>query len=397
MKTLLLVLSLGACVEVKDGIKGTQSLRVDLKLPTDPGSRANRLADTVRNVSYDVTAIDQDGAVDTTYTNDVQVYVQYLGTLTPYLGETPLATVHVVNGKAVGQTLTLPSVFGPTTLWLDDSKGAKPTYATGASTTLWFRDPFIADLQRPSNEMAVDALTASPLQNKNVLVDKSRYGANGRIVVTSVFAQGYTIADMSCGPGGAPPCLPNACVVGSPPDAVGCYDSAEIFSFSAPKDQNFDPIVEGQTISGFAGGVTEFNGLTEIGFPQSFVDASKDFNPAREPAAVVLDPTWFSSNKIMFERNEAGPIQINNGKVCPLDADFTKFMQWKLDPSGVADAAACGSKNLINIITTGVIQTDPATLVGKTIPRVVGIVRPVSVGTFNVWIIFPRGPSDFTF
>lgn len=381
---LIMVVALGACVDVQEGIKGTQSLRVDLKTPTDPGSRVNRLADTVRNITFDITAIGPDGQPDTTYTNDVAVYAQYLGTLTPYLGEMPLAKVHVANGKAVNQMVTLPAVFGPTTLWVDDGAATKPTYATGVSPTLWFRDPYIADIQKPTDPTSVDALTVSPLQNKNILVDKSRYGANGRMVVTSVFAQGYTVADMSCGPGGAPPC------VAMP------YDFALIFSFSAPNDQNFDPIVEGQTISGFAGGVTEFNGLTEIGFPQSFVDMTKDFNPAREPQPVVLDPTWFSSAKIKFEENEAGPIAILNGKVCPLDADYTKFMQWKLDPSGVADSATCASKNLINLITTGAIQTDPATLVGKTIPRVVGIVKPVSVGTFNVWIVYPRGPSDFT-
>ena len=106
------------------------------------------------------------------------------------------------------------------------------------------------------------------------------------------------------------------------------------------------------------------------------------------------DASWFSTNKINFERNEAGPIEVDNGVVCPLDSDFDMYSQWKLAPSG--DMADCSGNNVINLITVGVVQTDPATLVGKTLPRVVGILRPVNIGSFNVWIIYPRGDADLT-
>jgi hypothetical protein len=36
------------------------------------------------------------------------------------------------------------------------------------------------------------------------------------------------------------------------------------------------------------------------------------------------------------------------------------------------------------------------TLVGKTLPRVVGTLRPVNIGTFNVWIVYPRSAADLT-
>jgi hypothetical protein len=49
------------------------------------------------------------------------------------------------------------------------------------------------------------------------------------------------------------------------------------------------------------------------------------------------------------------------------------------------------------VITAGVVTSvDPAVLVGQRLPRVVGILRPVSIGSFNVWIIFPRGAGDLT-
>jgi hypothetical protein len=309
----------------------------------------------------------------------------------------PLAKFHLTAGRAMNQTVTLPSVLGPTTLWIEDGPKAAqggrqidpnyvPTYATGSSPTLWFRDPTIADLQTPSSETALDALLASPFDGKQVTVDSSRYGDVGRLVVTSVFAQGYTVSDVQCSdPGGAPPCTAKA------------YDHIEVFSFSAPRDQRGKLIQQGQVIDGFSGGMTEFNGLTEIGFPVSF--ATDDaVVPGRLPVPVTFDKdTWFKAlddpqGIINFERNEAAPIVVNNATVCNLDNDYVRFGQWKLDPFGVGGDCS-GNRNVINVVTAGVVAgLDPASLVGRTLPRVVGVLRPV----FNFWIIFPRSAADLT-
>lgn len=387
----VLALALGGCVETREGITGTQSLRIDLKSPV-PGSATTRLMDSQRTVVVDVSALDVENQVDTSYGNPVQVYVNFLGTLTPYLGGTPLATIQLNAGVATNQSITLPPVFGPTTLWFDDGAAPNPTYAAGASPVLWYRDPFIRDIQQPLDEMALDALGSSPLEQKQVSVRSSRYGENGRLVVTSVFAQGYTVSDVSCGASGAPPCT------------TGDYDHKMVFSFSAARDERGCLIKEGQVIDGFAGGVSEFNGLTEIGFPQTFVvrpaqtecrDEEIDLNPARLPAPAVFDSTWFT-NKIMFERNEAAPIAITNAKVCNLDADYDTYKQWKLDPSG-AGGNCMGNRNVLNVITSGIVPGDQITaIVGQTLPRVVGVLRPVNIGSFNVWIIYPRSMADLT-
>ncbi|MEO8554311.1 MAG: hypothetical protein ABI678_30255 [Kofleriaceae bacterium] len=375
--------ALAACTDTLPPITGTTSLEITLVTPADPGDIDNRLDASMHAVVVNVQAKDVNGENDASYSKDVQVYVHFLGTLSPYLDAAPVATFTVTNGVAMNQHLTLPNVFGPTTIWFDDHKSPDATYATGISPTLWFRDPYIADIQTPTSETALDALSNSPLNGKNISVDGSKYGANGRLVVTSVFAQGYTVADVQCGAGGTPPCT-------SQP-----YDFVEVFSFSAPTDQHARFLSEGQVIAGFAGGISEFNGLTEIGFPQTFVGGEPDVDKAREPATVVLDSTWFS-NKILFERNEAGAIEIDGGVVCPLDADYTTYKQWKIDPTGVGDAAACGGRNLINVITAGVVDIDPGTLVGKVVPKIVGILRPVNIGSFNVWIIYPRSSADLT-
>lgn len=383
MKRYLLLLFLGGCVEMRDAVTGTQSLQIELVSPASPGSRDERLPDTAHEITINVTALDAQGEVDTSFENPVRVYVNFLGTLTPYLDDPsgPLATIAMSGGRATNQTVMLPDVvFGPATLFLDDGGAPEPTYVAGSSPTLWYRDPHIVDIQKPIDEMAIDALSSSPLEQKQVTVRSSRYGENGRLVVTSVFAQGYTVSDVSCGPGGAPPCT------------TGDYDHMMVFSFSAPRDEHGRLIREGQVIDGFAGGASEFNGLTEIGFPQTFVDGDIDVDPARLPEPATFDPSWFT-DRIMFERNEAAPISIVNGAVCDLDKDYETYKQWKLDPTGVG-GNCMGNRNVINVITTGVLATDPATLVGKTLAKVTGVLRPVNIGSFNVWIIYPRGSAD---
>ena len=387
--------ALAGCVDHRAGIAGTQSIGVDLVDPASPGDIDHRLPDGLRAITVNLTAYDAAFEVDPSFDRDVQVYVQFLGTLTPTLDVTPLATIHMAAGKAENQTIVLPPVFGPTTLWIDDGQNAQPTYATGTSPTLWYRDPYIVDLQRPIREMPANALDTSPLDssplpNKQVSVSTSRYGARGKIVVTSVFAQGYTVSDTQCGDAaGTPPCVAQA------------YDHIEVFSFSAPRDQRGRLLRLGQVIDGFAGGVSDFNGLTEVGFPVTFA-TSDEVVPGRLPAAVKLDKdTWFRSLSdpqgiINFERNEAAAIEIDGGVVCALDRDYATFKQWKLDPAGVGGDCS-RNRNVINVITAGVVtDLDPASLVGKTVPRVVGILRPVQITGFNVWIIYPRSAADLT-
>lgn len=408
MNRVPLLLLLAACTENRDAITGTQSIAVEMVSPSNPGSVMNRLPDTQRSVQLNLEARDANGDLDTTFNAEIRIYAQFLGTLTPSLEDMPLETVVMTNGVADNVLVDLPNAFGPTTLWLDNGTGLGPDYQFGAvsgtSPTIWYRDPFIRDLQTPRDEMAVDALSLTPLSDKQVRVGASRHGATGALVVTSVFAQGYTVSDVACATGGAMP---------TPPCTAGDYDHAMVFTFSSPRDQYGRPIVEGEVIQSFNGGLSEFNGLTEIGFPRTFIEApDRDTPPfvnrALMPPPVLFETAWFgplssSAGRINFERSEAGPIEIRNATVCPIDdapdGVYTRFKQWSVDPEDVpADATpndCANSSQVINLITAGTdFTTDPHTLVGKTLPKIVGIVRPVNIGSFNVWIVYPRGKDD---
>ena len=380
MRRLLLLLAIAApaCVDHEPSlVKGTTSLAVKLVAPADPGSSTNPRPDTTTSAMITVTAINDQGMTDTTVNRDVDLYVQFLGTLSPpHEKGVPYQKITLTNGVSATTTVSLPVTFGPTVLWVEDVEGASPSYATGTSVPLWFRDAFIADTQRPKSETAVDALAANPLDNKTVDVTASRYGAKGRLVVSGVYATGYTLDDVQC-----------ADANGTPPCQAGDYDHAFIYSYSRPVDQNGRVIKVGENIAGFQGGVTEFDGLTEVGFPQSFTDDNPVINPAQVSTPVKVDMTWFS-NLILFERSESGLIELDNASLCALDSDWTKYQQWKVDIG-----AGCASP--INIITAGVINFDPTTIpVGTVIPKIVGTMRPINIGSFNVWIMYPRFDQD---
>ena len=442
------LLMLVACTESRDAIKGTQSIEVELVSPANPGDVKTRLGDTQRMVMVNLRAKDAEGNLDTTFTASLRTYAQFLGTLSPELSAAPKAScvtdglpcsVPIVNGMGSATlNLTTTPVFGPTTLWFDNGTDAGPDYhhgaITGTSPTLWYRDPFVADLQAPSCENTTvtpptapscmslqDPLGQGPLEDKQIRVGVSRHNKNGGtqgvLVVTSVFSQGYTVSDVKCATGLPNPTPP--CTVEAHPNGVVGYDHAMVFTFSAARDQYGRPLVEGEVIEAFNGGLSEFNGLTEVGFPRTFVpedlDAMGDpkapiVNPALMPTPVNFQMKWFTGlmnpadmneGTINFERNEAGPVKFTGATVCPLDDGpdgvYSKYKQWSVDPdpAGLCKMGSSADRaKLISLITAGTdFITDPHTLVGRKLD-VVGIVRPVNLPGFNVWIVYPRGKED---
>jgi hypothetical protein len=410
------------CVEHRDGIEGTQSLRVELVSPADPGSSEDRLPLPAPGmpapVTIRVTAIGPDGELDPSFDGLVDVRAQFLGTVSPPIGTPTTEHVMLTAGVSADTPVELPAfLFGPTLVWVEDASREGATFASGTSPTLWFRDPYIADLQRPRDETALDALSNSPLEDRQLAVTESRYNDPaicptedcGRLIITSIYAQGYTVSDVQCGPGGAPPCV------------AGDYDHVLVFSFNRPRDENFCELFVGQLIDGFSGAVSEYLGLTEIGFPQTFVDATnpapgsserrcaangqiQDFIDRGVVLEVALPPpvsveasgpdSWFGQGVIRFERNEAGLVSVDTATlgpgfpiVCPLDQQYEDHDQWELDVG-----LGCGSP--VSVITAGVVTSwHPEDYVGMTLTRVVGSLRPLN-DSFNVWILYPRSAAD---
>jgi hypothetical protein len=380
--SLCLVLALSACVRQEDGLTGTSSLRVEIVEPTDLGAPDRPIdGEGVRTVEVSITAITTAGEVDTSFDYSVDLVTQFLGTLSG-----PAQRISLTEG--VGRVrLDLPLAFGPTYLWVEDvqenASGRPPSFATGTSDTIYYRYPYLTDVQSPDLTRTSTRLQRSPLEGKQVEVRGSQFGENGRLVVTWVGTQGFTVSDVSCVDPVVGPCT-----------GVD-FGHILVFSFGAPRAGGQDLQV-GHVIERIAGGLTEFNGLTELNFPEVELLETAP-NPALLPAPVVVDPDWLDSatsdsGMINLERNESGLLAVVDAKVCPLDDEYEEFFQWKVDIGN-----GCGN-GAMNIVTQGAVEGfDPATVVGDTLPQVVGALRAVNIGSFHVWIMQPRNAADLTF
>jgi hypothetical protein len=365
------------CVEHETSERTTTSLRVAVTAPADLGTPDRRLADGLAQVGIAVTALDDTGRTDSRFNGSVDVYIQTLNALS----EQP-ARVTLTGGAGAGNVALPPVVFGATYLWVEDVTGDPrriPTYATGTSPTLWFREPVLADVSTPDLTGTPSSwLRRSPLEGKQVRISTSEHGAAGKLVVTGVYADGFSVSDVSCT---------------SRPCRAEPFAHIYVFSFSRPIDVMRRPVQIGQVLKAFEGGVAEFNGFTELNFPvQELVDARIDETLLPDP--VAIDPAWLASGNdqglLRLEEQESGLVSVAGVKVCPLDNDFERFQQWKVDIG-----RGCGTP--VNEISASTVASfDPAAMVGRRLTRIVGALRAVNLGSFNVWILLPRRAADIT-
>jgi hypothetical protein len=367
------VVSAAGCVEDLRTSQATSSLRVTVTSPQDLGSAETRLPDTTRQIAIDVQAVDEGGANDSDLNTPIDVYIHTLGQLT-----STGTKIDLRSGRG-SASITVPLAFGRTFLWVEDvteTEAHQATYATGTSPTLWYREPLLADISTPDPRGSVTAqLQTSPLEDKQVRVSGSAHGAAGRLLVTGVYADGYTVSDVRY----------------AQPSTTTPYGHVYVFSFSRPVDVRGRPIQIGQTLKFFEGGVDEFNGFTEMNFPSQEIDsATTDLTYL--PAPAPIDKEWLRSGGPMYdqlkmEQLEAGVVSVSGGVVCNLDSDFDRFQQWKINIG-----LGCGTP--INVITASQIASfDPRAYVGKTIPKIVGTLRGVNIGR-NIWIVLPRNEAD---
>src|SRR5262249_11529960 len=157
---------------------------------------------------------------------------------------------------------------------------------------------------------------------------------------------------------------------------------------SRPVDVRGRPLQVGHVLKSFSGAVQEFNGYTELNFPtQELVDATIHDELLPAPGEVTKDWLMSSAGDMNFEQNESGLLAVNNVTVCPLDNEYTRFSEWKVDVG-----LGCGTP--VVVITAGqVAGFDPANYVGKKLTRIVGTLKALNL-SFNLWILQPRAIED---
>ena len=382
---LALGLALGCDTTRRWRYEGADSVQVTVRSPAQLGTPERRITD--HDVVVDLAVLDAHGEPVTALVK-LNVYVQWLGTLSPVRDASPpLQVIDVRGGQASGVRITLPVTYGPTVLWFEDTGEDRisSSFATGASLPLWYADPTAADVNRPVDEMAADSNEHSPLEGKQLNVVAQ---PGNQLVVTATYTQSYNVSEVR----------PD----GTTPDYAHLY----VFSFQKP------PVYVGQVLEYVTGGVTEFNGMTELSFPRAEPLAPPPETSFFPKPVVVTSETL--KDRIAMEKLEGALIQVKDAAACPLPekcdpenratlerCTYEKYGQWLVDVG-----AGCTARFLrMSVVTKGAVSDIDRVVAGQPVPPaagtrfgcITGTLRNVALnqGSTLVWILYPR-PDDPT-
>ena len=154
---------------------------------------------------------------------------------------------------------------------VDVSEGAcvrrQPTYTSGVAGPMHLIEPNLADLSR------TESLVSSPFEEEFIEVKR------GKMIVTAIRVDGFYVTDtcpLSEAAGGPSPDDP-ACTADDkavPPE----FNHLFVFNFSRPEE-----LQPGHQLLSVAGPMTEFVGLTEMGFPFWLVNHDVGLQPLPPP------------------------------------------------------------------------------------------------------------------
>jgi hypothetical protein len=370
------------CTENKGPTRtGPQSIKISVAgAPGSLGTRQNPL--TSRNVMFDVQVIGPDGKV-IDVDRDLSLYTWFLGTLGRSFGTdqsqrcaNAAAMVHVTHGTASGVQVTLPPVFGPTQIWLEDCTQPGASFAVGATDPFWFPYPTIADVSQPRVDPSCDPIVTlfanSALEGKQVAIDAS---PTGKIVVTGKFAQFYTVTDTG---------LPT-------------FHSLEIYSFGAPP-VNVGDVIVGQTLTG---AISEFNGMTELNFPLATTSGTAPLPPPTVLTIADFNVGTDMTKALKLEGLEAAVVELDDGCVCPAGTDYATFQQWSVAFKTAQGMYNCGRTYALGVTTAGQVAGWDPPKTGKHISAIRGVLVNIagcasrtSGNPFSFFILHPRDSSD---
>lgn len=335
---LLGLVVLAGCEErIAPTVTGLQSFAVELVSPA-PGERGTPDS-PIRptEVIVNVLALDAEGGYFEEDL-DVDVYLSFagnkIGQLTPCgTGEdtTPLATLHLAGGVAQAQTIKLLRAYGSVNLWVEEHVPlgeSRPPRAWGASPEMWFPYPLIPEVQTPADPKAPTAAYCSPFNGKQVIV-VSASGA-GKLVVTSIFAGGYVVADTGA--------------LYDPVTKTGGYNHLYVFTFGRPPEF----VEPGKVLSRVQGNFSKFVGFSELNFPNQ--EATDPEQKADMPPVITLTEADAKQTQKGGLLPNSGATVTTTATICPIDQaedDWKKYNQFaiyygEIDPDDwVSKQEAC--------------------------------------------------------
>jgi hypothetical protein len=407
-------LALCGCVDQQPfpNATGVSTLEVTLRDPAPDklGSPANPVV--AAQATFDVTVKDANGDV-VARDMDLDVFISFGGIKTgadtacgaDASGTTPIEKLHVVKGKVTNHTVVLPSAYGSTSIWLDEPI----SHATGASPTIYFRNPFIDEVQTPPDLTASNATFCSPFNNKFITVDHARAG--GQLIVTSVYSNAFVISDTG----------------------ATTFNNVYLYAFGKPPPY----IVPGKVVTQFSGNMSKFVGFTELNFPLFTVaDDSVPLVPVPPPVDLAITdlanvPKMLGADSGVVRYtgiicDPSPPNPTNDANIQKTIDSWNKFNQFVVDDDGTCDSF---TNMAVQLTAKQMGDFDPLKVVGQQITAVgmlqnhsgqnpvvdaqgnqvhcsatqscpgatnVCIMGDCFKSAFNFWTVLPRTADDIT-
>ncbi len=242
-RVLLIALLATACTKVLPSPTGGRidSLTLELIDPEEVGSPTDPIA--TRSARFNLFARDDRGEL---VPDDVEVdlYLASGGIKTGELtgcsvseaAKVPLARVNLLGGELLDYFIDLPQAFGASALWAEIPSAG----ASGASPVVYFRNPRIAELITPPDPLSPRVAFCNPYTGKFVRVDEAT--ADGRLVVSAVFTNAFTMTDTG----------------------ADDFNAIYVFTFGRPSRN----ITVGKPLNWVTGNVAKFNGFSQLSFPR---------------------------------------------------------------------------------------------------------------------------------
>jgi hypothetical protein len=386
------------------------SIIMTLHDPADTGTPMNPV--TSLNAMFDLQAVDDHGAPITSDL-DVQFFISFGGVKTGAVGAcgsaapdaNPLETIHLAGGQIMGHQVTLPQAFGATTLWIDEPLSG----ATGASPTIYYRNPFVADVQTPPDLTAINASFCTPFNGKFVIIDKPAMPA-GQLVISSVFSDAFVVTDTSYG-------------------TYDKFNSIYLYAFGKPPTY----IVPGKVLNSFSGNISKFVGFTELNFPLfNVTDETTPLATLPQPAALVWADIGMLPKLISLdggvvtytgmECNPLPPNPNNDPNIQKTIDSWNKYSQFVVDGDNTCSALTNFAvelptkvfgtydplQSVMHTVTvTGMLKNNSGqnpVLDANNMPINCDMTHPCAKGTctegvcvknpYNFWTVIPRTPQD---
>jgi hypothetical protein len=358
LPALALTAALAGCVEhhAYPNAGRVNSLAIELVDPPPDQLGSPTRPVQARKATFNVIAKDEEGQL-VAQDLSVNVFISFGGIKTgadsacgaDASGNNPIETIQLTGGKMMGHTVEVPGAFGATSIWVEEPIA----HASGASPTIYFRNPFISDVQTPPDLTASNATFCSPFNNKFVIIDHAT--GDGELVVSSVFSDAFVVTDTG----------------------ASSFNNIYLYAFGKPPPY----IVPGRVIRSVSGNYSKFVGFTELNFPLFDTDDSAPMVPVPAPVELQLADLGNVGKMLGADAglvhytgticNASPPNPNNDPNIQKTIDSWNKYNEFVIDNDGMCDSFS----NLSVQLPSKVVGSfDPLQNVGKQM-SVVGMLQ----------------------